>query len=221
MLSELKNLTINFFEWVYSKFLFYLPNFLISFLILIVGYVIGRIVAALIEILLEKVLNVDRWLEMKGFKRFLNIGFSKFFANLGKWYVYLSFISYALFYSQIGFLIESSKLLNELIPKAFTALVIFFIGILISEIFQGFLKGIKIPYSKNISTFLKVLVIYIAAVIALDYVGVNVEILIEILRIVILGIILAFSIAFGIAFGFAMRKDVEKFLKEIKKGKKG
>ena len=220
MLNEIKTLAINLFQWIYSKFMFYLPNFLISFLILISGYLIGRVVAALIEILLGKVLNVDRWLEMKGIKKFLNIGFSKFFANLGKWYVYLSFISYALFYSQLSFLVETSNLLNQMIPKIFAALLILFIGIFIAEIFRGSLKRMKLPYSKQISNFLRFLIIYIAGVIALDYIGINVEILIEFFRIGILGLTLAFSIALGIAFGFAIRKDVEKFWKEMKKGKK-
>ena len=220
MLNELKNLAINFFEWVYSKLMFYLPNFLMSFLILISGYLIGRIVAALIEILLGKVLNVDRWLEMKGIKKFLNVGFSKLFANLGKWYVYLSFISYALFYSHLSFLVEASNLLNQMLPKLFAALLILFLGIFIAEIFRGSLKKMKFAYSKQISNFLRFLIIYIAVVIALDYLGINVEILIEIFRIGMLGITLAFSIAFGIAFGFAIRKDVEKFWKEMRKGKK-
>ena len=74
-------------------------------------------------------------------------------------------------------------------------------------------------FRKILGFGVEILIVYMAAVIGLEKVGIPTEILVEAFRIGFGGFVLAIVVAIGMAFGLASVDDARKILKDLKKSK--
>ena len=187
--------------------------------LLILGYVIGKSIGLLTKFLLKNVLGLDRWLEMKGIKAFEG-KVSLILSNIVKWYIYVYFISEALFQSKIKVLEDIGVSLAYVTPSIFLAIFIFVIGLLVIELItREVITSFDIPEKQKpiIIKIIRFIGIYAISVFALSQTGIDTTILIYMLVIIFAGVVLAISIAVGIAFGFALKDKasdiIERFFK--------
>ena len=187
--------------------------------LLILGYVIGKSIGLLTKFLLKNVLGLYRWLEMKGIKAFEG-KVSLILSNIVKWYIYVYFISEALFQSKIKVLEDIGVSLAYVTPSIFLAIFIFVIGLLVIELItREVITSFDIPEKQKpiIIKIIRFIGIYAISVFALSQTGIDTTILIYMLVIIFAGVVLAISIAVGIAFGFALKDKasdiIERFFK--------
>ncbi len=205
-----------FIEWneiIYQSFLSLgqnimasLPNVIGAIFLIILGWVIARVMAYLVkkflvaiklDMLLSK-LNLDAALNKANFELKLSVVFSKFVY----WVIILVFFitaSDALGWTGVSVSIND---LLAYIPKLFSAIVIFVLGLYIAGIVKDILKGIfasfELPTGDGISSFAYYIIVVIISITSLNQAGVDTSVITTNMNIILGGFVLAFAVSFGL-----------------------
>lgn len=177
-----------------------------ALIVLLIGWLVARLVAffvkkalrlAKFDAITEK-LNAD---DMLG-KANIKISSSEIVGKFVYWILMLVFFVVAS--DSLGWTVASESI-SELIsylPKLFSAIVIFVIGLYIANFVKKALKSIfeslGVSSGHIISTFSFYLILIIISLTALSQAGVDTSIITSNLTIIIGGIVLAFAVSFGI-----------------------
>ena len=193
------------------------PNIIGTLFVLIIGFFITKLVVKIIKKVLKlaKVNKLDEKINEIEIVEGKNLNFDtvKFVSTFVKWLMYIMLIIMA---SDIMNLTIISVQIGELfayLPKLFTALVIFILGLLFANFVKNGLKSLfesmDLSGGKMISQVVFFLLLTFISVTALNQAGIDTEIITNNINM----IIAAFLLAFAIAFGLGAREVVGKLLK--------
>jgi hypothetical protein len=188
-----------------QKIMTELPNVLGALFLIIIGWFIARILSFVVrkalkviqfDKLIEKI-NVDAILE----KAHITIKPSDIIGKFVYWVILLLFLVTAS--DTLGWNVVSQSIhdLIAYLPKLFSAIVIFVLGLYIANFVRTGLKGLfdslSITSGNMISTFAFYLIAIIITLTALSQAGVDTTIITSNVTLIVGGIVLAFAISFG------------------------
>jgi len=193
------------------------PKLVAAIVILIVGWLITKLVVKVIKRTLKFVkadklddkINEIELFEGKKFDfNIINI-ISKFV----KWVMYIVLLIVVSDVLQLEMISEEIKNLLRYLPKLFSALVVFTIGLLLANFIKksikSFFESIELSGAKFVSQIVFTLLLIFVSITALNQAGVDTEIITSNITI----IMAAFLLAFALAVGFGAKTVVEDLFK--------
>ena len=193
------------------------PNILGAIAILIIGWLFTKLVVGILRKAL-KLAKADKLddkineIELFGDKK-LNFNIIKIITKFVKWLMYIIII--IMVSDVLGLTIISEEISNILryLPKLFTALVIFTLGLLLANAvknaIKSFFESMELSGSKIISQIVFMLLLVFISITALNQAGVDTDIITSNVTM----ILAAFLLAFALAFGFGAQKVVGDLLR--------
>lgn len=173
--------------------------------IIIALLVIKLLVSALRKAL--KIIKVDKLddklneVELFGDKK-ININVIDILTKVLKWLLYIVLIFIITDILELTMVSEGLKSLLGYLPKLFTALAIFVLGLLfanfVKKTLQSFFESMNLSGSKMISQIVFLLLLVFISITALNQAGIDTEIITSNITMVIAAFLLAFSLAFGL-----------------------
>lgn len=200
--------------WV--GFINILPGIVAAIIILIIGYFVSLGLGHLVRIILEKA-GLNRYMETHKMANVVgHIRLSHLFGEIVKWYVFIIFISAAVGVLNLG---QLSVILNEFVlwlPNVIVAAIIIIFGIaLVHYISMKVEEHTEMKGTKFLVRILKIVLIYIVAVIALSQIGVDVSILENTFLILVGALAVGIAIALGIGLGKSLNMPGKKIVKDL------
>ncbi|WP_353777509.1 mechanosensitive ion channel domain-containing protein [Winogradskyella sp. 3972H.M.0a.05] len=193
------------------------PNILGAIAILIIGWLLTKIIVGILRKAL-KLAKADKLddkineIELFGDKK-LNFNIIKIVTKFVKWIMYIIII--IMVSDILGLTIISEEISNILryLPKLFTALVIFTLGLLLANAvknaIKSFFESMELSGAKIISQIVFMLLLIFISITALNQAGVDTDIITSNITM----ILAAFLLAFALAFGFGAQKVVGDLLR--------
>jgi len=205
----------------YRNVVDFLPNLLASLLILVVGVLIA-IALKMILTRLFKALNLDKISEKFGiqdiFQKWgIKGSISSLFLKVIGWLIIFTFLIVSLRTLNVPTIERFLEELFLYLPNVFIAILILFIGYLLSNflgrtaLIASVNAGLKM--SGLIGRFVKFTVFFLAVTMALEQLGIGKDTVLIAFAIIFGGIVLAFAIAFGVGGRDAAKEYLEKRLK--------
>lgn len=202
----------------------FLPNLLLALLVLAAGLAASLIARFVLHKFLVAV-GLDRYADKSGINDLLKRGgLKEGVSETVSRLVYLLLV--------VMFLIVSLNMLNLpqldrlltafflYLPSIFAAVAVMFVGYVLSNFFAKFIlvsavnAGWRMP--GTLSKAVKLLVLFVAATMALEQLGIGRGTILIMFSILFGGLVLALAIAFGLGARELARKFLEKYLKEEK-----
>ncbi len=203
---------------LWRDFVSVFPSIVVALLMLIVGYFIAFALGHFVKWLLEKA-GVDKYTREAGFsKEFGHTNLPGVFSEIVKWFVFIIFLQVAVSVLQLSTL---SDVLNSFVmwlPNLIVALIVFLAGVgLAHYVDKKVREHTKMRGMLVMSGVLKVVILFLALVIGLKQIGVQVSILENGFLILLGALGLGFALALGIGMGLGMRNEAEDVIHKWKK----
>ncbi len=223
MNAQLEQVDLSLFKELWQSFVAYLPKLTVALLVLILGWLFIKLITYFILRAL-KLAKVDDLAEkLNEIELFRKIKFkpSKLISTTAKWILTLILLIVIADILKMEMLKEAIVGLIAYLPQLFSALAIFFVGIVIANMVKNavssILKSLNLGGSKAIGNILFMVITLIVSITALNQAGINTDIITNNLTIIFGALLLAFTIAFGLGskdlierllFGFYSRKNL-------------
>lgn len=193
------------------------PNLLGAIAIIIIGWLSTKLIVGIVKKAL-KLAKADKLddkineIELLEGKK-LNFNVIKIITKFIKWILYILILVIVTDILNLTMVSEEIKNFLGYLPKLFSALIIFTIGLLIANFIKktvkSFFESMDLSGSKLISQIIFFLLLTFISVTALNQAGVDTEIITSNITLILAGFLLAFSLAFG----FGAQKVVGDLLK--------
>ncbi len=187
-----------------------LPGIVAAIIVIIVGYIISGAIGWVVRSFLAKT-KIDEKIEESGRGDAIgHLQLSKFFGKVVKWYVFVAFLVPAASMLQLGHLSDLLTALVLWLPNLIGAAIIVIFGLIGADYVADKINEMKGKFVPAAALFVRLLIIFFVADIALKEVGIAVDIAESTFLILLGGIVLACSLAFGLGFGLGGLKDESK-----------
>jgi len=212
--TEIVNPLVN----LWASFVEIFPGLVAAFIVLIVGYLIALILGHAVRVILVKA-KVDAYLQkMKLPKEWGRVRASAIFGTLLKWFVFVLFIQAAVELLELGTLSELLQEFAMWLPHLIFAVLAVFMGLFVAHYVGELIRShTEIKYYKTIAMGFKALIMFIAVVIALEQLGINISLIENSFLILIAGLSLGIALAVGISFGLGLKGDARSAVQRIRK----
>ncbi|MBU2589456.1 MAG: hypothetical protein KKA65_00225 [Nanoarchaeota archaeon] len=206
------------FKHLWNQFWEIMPSILLALLLLLAGYLIAFLLGRFVKLILSK-LKVDSVLsKVDAPKSISKMNISAILGQLTKWGIFIIFLVSAAEVLKLGAL---SDLLSKFViwlPQLIVAILSVFLGLIVAYYVAHIIeKETNIKGAKQMAVLFKAIVIFIAVMIALEQVGLQVSILENTFLILVAGLSLGLAISLGISFGHNLKEPVGKFIANLKK----
>lgn len=223
-LNEWKNLTVQSLSAMGENIGDTLPKIVGALVVIIIGWLITKVILLVLGKLL-KVSKVDRLTEKINEADLfgesdITVDVSKVILGFVKWLMYLVFLIVAA--DILNWTIISTEIGNLLryLPKLFSAIALFMIGIYVATYIKKAVKGLfesfELSGSKIISTIVFYLITIFIGITALNQAGVDTTIITSNITL----IVGAFLLALAIGFGLGSKEVISALLKAFYARKK-
>ncbi|WP_027392447.1 mechanosensitive ion channel family protein [Aquimarina latercula] len=205
-ITEWKDLTFQSLTAMGEKIMTALPNVVGALLILLIGWLVTKIVVFLLKRVL-KFVKIDKLTEkinqMKLFgKSDIKFGVTNAIVIFVKWIMFLVFLIIASDIMNWTIVSEEIGNLLRYLPRLFSAIALFMIGIYIAKFvkraIQGFYESFDLAGSKIISTLVFYIIAIIITITALNQAGIDTTVVTNNVTVILGAFLLAISIGFGL-----------------------
>lgn len=191
-----------------------LPGLIAALVILLIGYLVARLISKISQIILYKSKINEKLADAGIGKAIGKTDVASVISLLVRWYIIIIFLHSAIEVVNLGALSTFMARIVDWLPNLLIAVVVLLTGVLLGHYVSHALK----PKGKKhdmplMAVVLKWVIIFLAVIISLQQIGINVSVLEKTFLIILAGIMLAIAIALGIG-----GKDVGKrFIKKVEK----
>jgi hypothetical protein len=193
------------------------PNILAAIAVIIIGWLLTKFIVGIVKkaLKLAKADKLDDKInEIELFEgKKLNFNVIKITTKFVKWIMYIMILIVVTDILSLTIVSEEIKNFLGYLPKLFSALIIFTVGLLlanfIKKAIKSFFDSMDLSGSKLVSQIVFLLLLVFISVTALNQAGVNTEIITSNITLILAG----FLLAFALAFGFGAQKVVGDLLK--------
>jgi len=201
----------------WSKFINYLPDFFGGLLIVLTGYFVATILKKLLLTILafsriDSILNKTKLITQREVRLWEGV-----LAELVKWTIIILFLIPTL---ETWGLSKATEVLNQFlfyIPNVIVAVIIGFVGIVISnlsaDMVRQSVKSAGDSASGSLAVFTRSSILFFTLLIMLNQLGVAQDLI----RIFFTGLVAMLAIAGGLAFGLGGKEYAKEILDELKK----
>lgn len=210
---------VRIIEEVFLKFASAIPNIIGSIIVIVVGLIVARLIAKGIEALLKR-LKIDRLADRLNEielvqKSGIDLRLSYF---IGRLFYYILLLVFLVVATDVLGMPVVSLMVSDLIayvPRLLSALVLFVLGLLLSEgirkVVLGTCAALNIPSGRVIATFVFYIVFLTMTISALAQAGIATELITSNLSILLGAIAFAFSLGYGLASRDTMANFLASF----------
>ncbi|MEM0360811.1 MAG: hypothetical protein QXK06_05765 [Candidatus Diapherotrites archaeon] len=208
------------FEKLGESFAFNFVNLVGILILLAIGYVIGVILKKIVVRVVES-FRFDEWLEEQNLSSAIGgKTIASVIGSIVKWSIIALFLAQGVeLFKLTVFQSTLERLVLVFIPSLIVAFVIAIAGLIIGRYARNIVEASLTRFKKIVGFAVELMIIYMAAVIALQQLGLQTQILLDAFRIGFGGFMLTIAIAVGVSFGLAGVEDAKKLIKEIQKNK--
>ena len=217
--AVLSRLLVQTADALVSAMVNFVPGFLAAAIVAIAGWILGIFISevlkrALILSKFEKMLEKYRVHEALG-----DVSISNVFVKSVKYYILLLFLSQAVRFLSLGVITSFVDSVLLFAPLVIAAMLIFSVAALLAMYLKERLLLIK-PSSilvQQTSTGVRLLILYLGAITALNTVGIDTSFVNEFVLTVVQGISWGIAAAFAIAFGLGGQHEARTIITKLKK----
>ena len=212
------NLFLKPLEQLWWDFIQVFPNIVVAILLLVLGYFVAFLVGHVVTWLLDKV-GLNAYVkEARLTKEVGHTNIPGLAGEIVKWFVFIIFLQVAV---EILNLNTLSSLLDQFVrwlPNVLVAIMVFFAGVALAHYIDYKIRShTNMRGMKVLSGVLKVVVLFLAVVIGLAQIGVEVGVLENAFLIIVGALGLGFALAIGIGFGLGLKDEAEGIVNKLKK----
>ncbi|MDD5331586.1 MAG: hypothetical protein PHE43_02065 [Candidatus Nanoarchaeia archaeon] len=209
---------LNPFLELWNGFVGVFPGIILALIILLIGYLIAYLIGYGIKLLLVKI-GVDKRVEKAEiYKAIGKFKLSSVVGEIVKWYIFIIFLQAGADVLDLGGL---SLILNQFVfwlPNLVAAVIILFIGLIVAQVVnQKIVENSDIKGTASLGNILKIVIIAIAVILALNQIGVDVSLLETILIVLVAAAGFGIALAIGLSFGLGSKEEAKEYLKKIKR----
>jgi len=202
--------------WI--SFLKLVPALVAAIVVLIIGYVIAYLAGNALRVILQKA-SLDKQLARARVSQTIgSLKMSSLIGEVVKWYVFIIFLQSAVDLLNLGTI---SNLLTSFVfwlPNVIAAILVLVFGVIIAHlIYLKIRENVSVKGGKVIGHAVRVVVIFISVIIALEQIKIDVSILKFSFLILLGGLALGFALAIGLSFGLGTKSEAKKNLSKLKK----
>lgn len=203
---------------LWGSFVDLLPGLIAAIIIITIGYVVAYIIGHAIRILLQKV-GLDKQIAKARLTQAVgNMRISALLGEVTKWYIFIIFLQSGVDLLRLGTLSDLLSNFVAWLPNVIAAILVMVFGLIIAQfVAMKIREHTEIKGVKMTSNAAKVLIIFIAAVIALEQIGIDVSILSDAFLILLGGLVLGVALAIGLSFGLGTKGSAMKAWNKIRK----
>lgn len=194
MMQEVNTLLQN----LKNQFLELIPNILISLLVLGIGYGVARLTKYL-------VFRLINYIGILVSRKFRTVNFKQAATFIGLAFFWLIIFSTILLITDIlGLTVLTGwfESIIQYIPNVLAAILIIFaaiiIGNLVSDLIISVSERLGLEYSATLGRIAQFLLLFMAIIIAMDQIGIEISFLINIIDIVLAAVLFGAALAFGL-----------------------
>ncbi len=194
------------------------PGIIAAIIILLFGYFVAVIIGNILEKVLVKI-KLDSWaLKKTNMTRVIGaFKLSHFLAVITKWYLFILFLPAAAHIIKLNTLASFFYEVATWIPNVIVGVIIALLGLMAADYISLKIKDTKAKSAGLIAGFVKTVVIIFVFLIALDQIGLKVDIAQSSFLVVLAGVMLGLALMVGIGFGLALKEEAKKIIKSVKK----
>lgn len=200
---------------------FQATQWLIKLIAVVIIFVVGWLVAKVVKQIVVKLLQstkVDQWVDEQNLTAAIGgREVSQIVGSIVKWWIVVIVLQQSLAVLQLDVLGGFLGALASWILAALVALVMLIIGLLLARYARNAVQATDHKYKRTAGIVLEIVIIYLAVVLALRTVKVDVTILEDAFRIAFAAFALVIAIIVGVSFGLAFKEDAQKIVTEIRK----
>lgn len=192
----------SFLENIGSELAGFLPKLILAFAIIIIGFLLGRIVQKLVKRL---ILYLNTALNGRLQKRALKVdlkGSANFISKTFFWFIVLISFLTCIQILELDFLKSLFDRIVSYLPNVLVAVIIVFFGIISGRLLGDLIKSAAIRTGIANGNFLgnsvRYLMMFVAIVIAVDQLGVDIAFLTNLFIIILSSLLFGASLAFGL-----------------------
>lgn len=196
-----------------------LPNLVIAIIVLIVGCFVAVILGHFLRLVLEK-LKVDDYVRKAHLSKAAGHTHVPAIAGeLFKWWIIILFLQQAVELINLGALSDYLEKFVNWLPNVLVAAVVLIFGIAVAHYIHFRLEEhSKLTGVRTAARILKAVIWVIVVLIALDIIGVNIDLASDLVKIIITAVAAGIALAFGLGFGLgALRSESGKIYNEIRR----
>lgn len=184
----------------------FFPDLILASIVLLVGWIIARILRSMVQRITNK-LGLDKLIDTLGFTEGLaqaNIKQppSVLLATSVYWFILLNFLLTALQRLRLGPIVEPLQQFISKLPAFAAALVTFILGMMLARlanrIVSGALAGIGLEIHQTLGNIIQYLILCVVFIIALQQIGLDVELLKNLFSTTLLILITGVALSFGL-----------------------
>src|SRR3989338_586203 len=216
-LTATGQLVLNPFVSLANSFVEILPGLIIAVLLTIVGWFVALALGKSVKYILEKA-GIDKLMAGSAFTGSVgNTMLSGLFGEITKWFVFLVFLPQVLVNLRLGVLSDLLTSFVIWLPNLLAGAIIVIFGVALAHIVgmkieeHTSMKGVKL-----LSRIVKISLIVIVTIVALDQIGIDVSLVKNLILIVVGTFAMGFAIAFGIGVSKGLQKDSDNVVKHLK-----
>ncbi|MEC3907743.1 mechanosensitive ion channel domain-containing protein [Tamlana sp. 2201CG12-4] len=183
-----------------------IPNILGAIAIIIIGWLLAKLIVGIVRkaLKLAKADKIDdkiNDIELFGSKK-LSFNVITITTKFVKWIIYIMILIIVTDILNLTIVSEEIKNFLGYLPKLFSALIIFTVGLLlanfIKKTIKSFFESMDLSGSKLISQIVFLLLVVFISITALNQAGVDTAIITNNITLILAGLLLAFALAFGL-----------------------
>ena len=195
----------------------WLAQFIAVVIIVLIGYLVAKVVKQVVIKLLQST-KIDQWMEEQHLSGAIGgSDVSVIAGSIVKWWIVAVVLQQALIVLQLSVLGGFLGAIANYTILALIGLVMAVVGLLLARYARNYIQSTSHRYRKPVAIALELGIIYIAVVLALRTLGLNVTILEDAFRIAVGAFALALAIVVGISFGLAFKEDAQGIVSELKR----
>ena len=194
-----------------------IPGIIIAVLLVIIGWFVGKLLQ-IVTVKLLKTSGIDEYIKKVNLTSALgNITISRIAGKIVEWYIILIFLQQAVVFLGEGPVSNFIGQIVGYIPEGLAGIIIIVIGLLFGRYISNKIQATQHRYKQTAASVAEFIIAYMALVMGLGTMGLDVTILIEAFKIGFTALVLVAAIVVGIAFGLAFRTDAKRIIAELKK----
>lgn len=203
---------------LWKEFVAVFPGIVAAIIILIIGYFVSLLLGHVVRIVLAK-LKADNILgKVKAPDSLTKLSISSLAGRVTKWYVFIIFLGEAANVLNLGLMSDMFLRLVLWLPQLIVALLSVFVGLIIAYYVGHIIeKDVALKGSRTMARVFEYVIMFIAVVIALEQIGLEVDLLKNTFLILVGSLGLGIALAIGLSFGLGLKGDAAKSFAQLKK----
>ena len=189
----------------------------IAIIFIALGWVIGDVFKKLVARVLQAA-NIDEWAKEHKLKDAIaGIPLSELIGSFVKLYVILIFLEQATAFVLLGSIRTFLNALVYYIPLVIAGLIILVLGVLLGKFVRNKVEATQHKFKKAAANIVEFIIIYVALVIALKRIGIDVSLLEYAFLVAFTVFVVLIAVVIGLGVGTAFKEDAKDFVADLKK----